>query len=43
MNIAKMIDFIFKGIVLFFIYFILSCLKDLNIKINKIKEVENEC
>ena len=34
MKINKILDFTFKGLVIFFIYFILSCLKDLNKKIN---------
>ncbi len=31
----RILDYVFKGVVVFFIYFILSCLKDLNKKINK--------
>lgn len=35
MKMIKILDYVFKGTVIFFIYFILSCLKDLNKKINK--------
>lgn len=35
MKMIRILDYVFKGVVVFFIYFILSCLKDLNKKINK--------